>query len=524
MSFTSDQHEDTQFMFPSFIVSSARISSILLLKNSLTASNEFSEIITDSDSFSENSGNNIEESDGIDNPVSSENGTTATTTVVYEIRQNLKSAVQALQALSLPTLSIIKFLLRRSDRIVFSLVMQCARDTVAQYCDFSPLTTSENSNVDSAEEPSESVRQVFDLIYRVGHVKVSELNGDNEITAHNSDVSGGGDGQDVDATTDDRLDTATMATSIGATMSEQSDPNIGMKPVNSTRYFSASDTFDYVFEPLAKEYADDDRKKRRLAECVEMFLYLWLSRAEKLKTKEQVSSYMHPPPPGADSSNQIFGLEGPFVEVTAVRETTTIATADTADTATASIFTTNGSLLLPPLSISMQLIDDTQQMQILLASIYSSLGETEMIHQLTNAHVVVDCVQVANILIDGAAASVLQQKYDLKRTRDLNAGVAMLKRLERHEDVVMILEAAEYAISQKKLGSFPASKYLEPALQTRHKTLFFNMYKVIDAAGMVAHGNGADSDSEYEDGGISSARYWSVYREDWGEALEMSAV
>ncbi|KAJ3334320.1 hypothetical protein HDU76_000012 [Blyttiomyces sp. JEL0837] len=119
---------------------------------------------------------------------------------------------------------------------------------------------------------------------------------------------------------------------------------------------------------------------------------------------------------------------------------------------------------------------------------------------------------------------------------EFQLGVDMLIRMGMDEEVVdamisagKILDALKHAITTQALNLFRPSTFLDPTLAIGDRTLFLNVYRVLDEAGLLGgrrHGDDDDDDDDMMDSFVdaTSRRYLSVYREFWGEVVEMEGV
>ncbi|KAJ3195178.1 hypothetical protein HK101_000888 [Irineochytrium annulatum] len=190
----------------------------------------------------------------------------------------------------------------------------------------------------------------------------------------------------------------------------------------------------------------------------------------------------------------------------------------------------------------------------LLASVLIRTRSAATLHQLIRAGVIPDSVGVSRILILAGSA-----RPKPPWPGGLQCGIDMLARIGMDEDVVealvgtgKVLEALRYAISTNTLRSFPVSFFLEPAHTSGNDTLFLNVYKALEDAGILPpEGEEQDDTSSLSASGISlgdsvgigvggiigtvggigsfgdptgPGRYLSIYRELWGEVVEMEGL
>ncbi|KAI8816160.1 colon cancer-associated protein Mic1-like-domain-containing protein [Fimicolochytrium jonesii] len=141
------------------------------------------------------------------------------------------------------------------------------------------------------------------------------------------------------------------------------------------------------------------------------------------------------------------------------------------------------------------------------------------LHQYVQYNVVEDSIDVARLL--------LEREGEYRPFAQL--GLDMLKRLGEEEEVVevllgrgQVLDALRYAIS-RNLPHPTAPRFLEASLALNDKALFLNVFKSFEDRGLIS----SHSDDHLLLGGYPQAgnaqmgRFLSVYRELWGEIVEM---
>ncbi|KAJ3012454.1 hypothetical protein HKX48_006275 [Thoreauomyces humboldtii] len=140
------------------------------------------------------------------------------------------------------------------------------------------------------------------------------------------------------------------------------------------------------------------------------------------------------------------------------------------------------------------------------------------LHQYVQYNVVGDSLAVAHILLStGTKYRPFEQ-----------LGLDMLKRLDADVDVAeillargQVLDALRYTMSRGVTG-MPVTHFLEAALATGDKSLFLNTYKCLEDRGLLS------SDEEVSMAGLppgtATGRYMSVFREMWGEVVEMDSM
>ncbi|KAJ3158497.1 hypothetical protein HDU86_002722 [Geranomyces michiganensis] len=141
------------------------------------------------------------------------------------------------------------------------------------------------------------------------------------------------------------------------------------------------------------------------------------------------------------------------------------------------------------------------------------------LHQLVQYNVIEDSLPVARRL--------LSRSEVYKPFRQL--GLDMLKRLDANNEVAdellnrgEFLEALRYAVS-RGVTSVPPTSFLEAALQSEDRTLFLNTYKCLEDRGMMTAPH-ADQAVAGLPPGSAAGRYVSVFREMWGEVVEMDSM
>ncbi|KAJ3183047.1 hypothetical protein HDU87_007469 [Geranomyces variabilis] len=141
------------------------------------------------------------------------------------------------------------------------------------------------------------------------------------------------------------------------------------------------------------------------------------------------------------------------------------------------------------------------------------------LHQLVQYNVVEDSAAVARRLL--ARGDVYAPFKQL--------GLDMLKRLDANNEVADVLlnrgeflDALRYAVS-RSVTTVPPTSFLEAALQSGDRTLFLNTYKCLEDRGMMTAAH-ADQAVAGLPPGSAAGRYVSVFREMWGEVVEMDSM
>ncbi|KAJ3167725.1 hypothetical protein HDU88_002172 [Geranomyces variabilis] len=141
------------------------------------------------------------------------------------------------------------------------------------------------------------------------------------------------------------------------------------------------------------------------------------------------------------------------------------------------------------------------------------------LHQLVQYNVVEDSSTVARrLLARGGVYAPFKQ-----------LGLDMLKRLDANNEVVDVLlsrgeflDALRYAVS-RSVTTVPPTSFLEAALQSGDRTLFLNTYKCLEDRGIMTAAH-ADQAVAGLPPGSAAGRYVSVFREMWGEVVEMDSM
>ncbi|KAI8922046.1 colon cancer-associated protein Mic1-like-domain-containing protein [Powellomyces hirtus] len=140
------------------------------------------------------------------------------------------------------------------------------------------------------------------------------------------------------------------------------------------------------------------------------------------------------------------------------------------------------------------------------------------LHQYVQYNVVEDSMAVAQLLLSrGQSYKPFEQ-----------LGVDMLKRLDANTEVGDILlscgevlDALRYTMS-RGVTNIPATHFLEAALVSGDKTLYLNTYKCLEDRGLIS--SNMDQTSTGFPPGAATNRYISVFREMWGEVVEMDSM
>ncbi|KAJ3188316.1 hypothetical protein HDU85_005467 [Gaertneriomyces sp. JEL0708] len=138
-----------------------------------------------------------------------------------------------------------------------------------------------------------------------------------------------------------------------------------------------------------------------------------------------------------------------------------------------------------------------------------------VLHQYVLCNIVEDTLPVARIL-----ASAKEEYSPFSQI-----ALDMLKRLHANEEVIemllaqgMILDAVRFAISRDCLRASMVPTLLEAALTSLDKTLYLNVFKCLEEVGFI--GFELDQHPVHP----TTNRYVSVYREMWGEIVDLEIV
>ncbi|KND04868.1 uncharacterized protein SPPG_00567 [Spizellomyces punctatus DAOM BR117] len=142
------------------------------------------------------------------------------------------------------------------------------------------------------------------------------------------------------------------------------------------------------------------------------------------------------------------------------------------------------------------------------------------LHQYVQYNVVQDSIAVARLLLSKSAEYGPYQQL----------GLDMLKRMNANDDVVdilisrgQVLDALRFALSRNCLRTVSVTGILDSALASGDKTLFLNTFRCLEEQGLIS----SDISHEHPHTGLSpggSGRYVSVFREMWGEVVEMDSL
>ncbi|KAJ3075842.1 hypothetical protein HDU98_006778 [Podochytrium sp. JEL0797] len=81
-----------------------------------------------------------------------------------------------------------------------------------------------------------------------------------------------------------------------------------------------------------------------------------------------------------------------------------------------------------------------------------------------------------------------------------------------------------YARDHDVIHKFGVWRFLEPVVKS--KTLFLNVYQVLEEEGMMVEEEEEGAEVERDESGVvwSAERYVSVYKEIWGDKIEMEVI
>lgn len=85
------------------------------------------------------------------------------------------------------------------------------------------------------------------------------------------------------------------------------------------------------------------------------------------------------------------------------------------------------------------------------------------------------------------------------------------------------MDALRYAVSRNCLPKISVTNLLEAALASGDKTLFLNTFKCLEEHGLIS----SNITNEHREMGVApggASRYVSVFREMWGEVVEMDSL
>jgi hypothetical protein len=155
----------------------------------------------------------------------------------------------------------------------------------------------------------------------------------------------------------------------------------------------------------------------------------------------------------------------------------------------------------------------------LLIHLLSIAGHYTQLHQLVQSNIIPDSLGLAEAL----------SKADDHHSNNFKLAIEVLKRLECHHDVLLLLTEAgqlltaiQYAQHTNTLKYISPLPILELALQSGNKTTFLNVYKCFEEHGLLPLGTQVNDSSTFGNNGI--ARFISVFREIWGPHIEMESV
>ncbi|KAI8845518.1 colon cancer-associated protein Mic1-like-domain-containing protein [Chytridium lagenaria] len=144
------------------------------------------------------------------------------------------------------------------------------------------------------------------------------------------------------------------------------------------------------------------------------------------------------------------------------------------------------------------------------------------LQQMIATGVVPPCASVALLLVK---ADVKGERMDA-----IEMGIAMLGRLGMHEEVVEVLvrngktvDALRHAIQTNTLQRICPTQFLESSYTSNDLTQFLNVFRELEERGIVP--SVTDMVDVFEgDVGESIVRFVSVFREIWGEVVEMEGI
>jgi hypothetical protein len=152
-----------------------------------------------------------------------------------------------------------------------------------------------------------------------------------------------------------------------------------------------------------------------------------------------------------------------------------------------------------------------------LAQLYLKANRTGELIMLIQHGFLQESVPLAKLLLKDSENDELR----------FQVGMDILKRLQEDEDVVQefmarkkLVEAMRYATTNHCPHLVPPTSLLEASYKSGNKTLFLNAYKWLEEQGLFpTRRPGIHRSSD-----VDIQRYTSIYREIWGEIVEMEAL